>query len=240
MAEKDTIDELRGLSTEELRQRLACTHWQSANFYISDEQTFTLFRLAREAGDKSRVGVVSSAISARILARSTNFVRRNGIVPTLIAEVKEAAEELAEYIWDKVLGSQANAKHVEIAFGQFFDRRAIDFHRHLRAKKRTMQESLDALDHIEGSEDSAVAENYLQELQDPYTPEDSLHQKQKRKKVRTAMEKVLTRREFNVISLLIFVEMPVKDVADVLDVTPRTILNLRIQALKKLGKELAQ
>lgn len=240
MAEADTIDELKGLSNAELRARLARAEWQNDVLYISDEKAFTLLRLAREAGDKSRIGIITEALSARIFAKAAGFARRSGIVPGLVGDLSDAAAELGSYIWDKVLGSSADAKHAEKAFGQLFKRRAIDFQRHVLSKKRAMQESLDAMDRIEDGEDPGTAEKSMINLRDDWKPEDSLQQKQNFKNLRSAMQTVLTPDEFSALELLYDLDMLVKDVASALNVSPRTVLNLRVRALEKLGKELAK
>jgi RNA polymerase sigma factor (sigma-70 family) len=240
MAEKDTSDEVQGLPNEELRTRLARADWQNDVLYVSDERAFTLLRLAREAGDKSRVGLITEALSARIFAKAAGFARRSGIVPGLISDLNDAAADLGAYVWVKILGSAIDAKYAEVRFGQLFKRRALDFQRHLLAKKHTMQESLDAMDRTGDDEDQENAEKSVTALKDDWKPEDSLQQKQEFKKLRSVMHDVLTPKEFSVLQLLYDFDMLVKDVADALDVTPRTVLNLRVRALKKLGKELAK
>lgn len=240
MTEEETVDDLQDLSNDELRVRLARTDWEQDVLYVSDEKAFTLLRLARETENNRRTGTITEALSARIFARAVNFVRRSGIVPGLISDPKDAAAELGAYVWDKVLSSPADAKYAEKAFGQLFKRRAIDFQRHLLSKKRAMQESLDAMDRLANGEDPEASEKLVTSLHDEWTPEDSLQQKQNFKSLRAAMHKVLSSQEFSALELLYELDMPVKDVACALNVTPRTVLNLRIRALNKLGKELAK
>lgn len=240
MSEVDTYDDLKDLSNAELKKRISRTDWQNDVLYVSDERVFALLRLAREAGDKHRVGIVTEALSTRIFAKASGFALRSGIVPGLIGDLNDAAAELASYVWDKVLGSSADAMHTEKAFGQLFKRRAIDFQRHILAKKRAMQESLDAMDRVEDGEDPETAAKSVTDLRDDWTPEDSLQQQQNFKKLRSAMQTVLTPNEFMALELLYDLDMLVKDVARALNVSPRTVLNLRVRALEKLGKELAK
>lgn len=233
-------DELDTLPDEEFRKRLSYENWNDINCYITDERAFTLLRLARETGNKKRVGIVSEALSRRILVKARAFSLRSSIFPRFINDLNEATAELASYIWEKVFTKPNDAKHAEVAFGQLFKLRAIDFQKRFFAKKRALQESLDALDRVGDSDDPEAAEKSIAEMQDELKPEDYLQQKQEFWNLRKAMHKVLMTNEFETLVLLFDLDMPVKDVANALEVVPRTVQNLRARAFVKLRKELAK
>lgn len=233
-------DELETLPDDELRKRLSYEDWQHTDLHISDERIFTLLRLSREAGNKKRVGIASEALSRRILARARSFAVQSRIFPGLIGDLDDAATELGSYVWEKILGTPNNAAHAEVAFGQLFKRRGIDFQRQLLSKKRALQQSLDAMEKSGDGDDPEGAEKSVTALEDDWKPEDSLQQKQEFGKLRSAMHGVLTTDEFKTLELLFDLDMSVKDVANALGVVPRTVHNLRTRAFEKLKKELAK
>lgn len=240
MTEQDACDGLEALPEEELRKRLSYEDWRNKGGHVSDERAFTLLRLARESKNNKRVGIISESLSRRILVRARGFAIRSCIVPGLIGDLDEATAELGAYVWEKILGTPNNAAHAEVAFGQLFNRRAIDFQRQLFAKKRALQESLDAMQQTSDGEDPEGAEKSVIALEDDWKPDDSLQQKQEFKKLRSAMHNVLSSDEFKVLELLFDLDMPVIDVAEAIGVTTRTVQNYRIRALEKLRKELAK
>lgn len=229
---------LLDLPIVELRRRLAFEDWKDEINHIKNEVVFSLFRLARQAGDKHKIGVLSESLSRRILARARGFVVESHIFPGLIGDLDDAASELTQFVWGKLLNSESDAIHAERAFGQLFKRRAIDFQRSLLSKKRTQQSSLDALDQSGEDEDAEGAERAVTSLQEAISPEDILIQKQELDRFRSVMHTVLTPVELATIEFLYDLNMPVKDVAKALGKDPKSIFNYKTKAFEKLKKEL--
>lgn len=229
---------LEALPPEELRRRLAFEDWKDEVRHIKDEVVFGLFRQARRSEDKPRIGVLSEVLTRRIFARARGFAIKSRIFPGMINDLDEAASELTQFIWDKLITSDSDAVHAERAFGQLFERRGIDFQRRLLAKKRTQQSSLDALDQIDDDEDSERAERVVTSLQDPSDPGDILAQKQEFNRLRSVMHAVLTSEELSTLEMIFDLGMPVKDVAKALGRTTKSIFNYKTKAFEKLQKEL--
>ncbi len=225
---------------EELRRRLAFDDWKDEVRHIKDEAVFELFRRARQAVDSPRIGVLSEVLTRRIFARARGFAIKSRIFPGMINDLDEAASDLTQFLWDKLLTSDSDAVHAERAFGQLFERRGIDFQRRLLAKKRTQQSSLDALDQIDDGDDSEGAERSVASLQDTTGPDDILAQKQEFNRLRSVMHAVLTPEELSTLEMIFDLDMPVKDVAKALGRTTKSIFNYKTQAFKKLQKELTK
>jgi len=80
-------------------------------------------------------------------------------------------------------------------------------------------------------------------LRQPETPADALATKQEHAQVVARLQTLLTKQEFFVYTMLFVEEMPVKDIAAALKVTPRTINTYKNAALDKveeLRKEFKQ
>lgn len=237
MKKQDLYSEFAVLPSGELRRRLAFEDWKDEVHHIKDEVVFGLFLLTKQVGDKQRIGDLSEVLTRRILVRARGFVFKSGIYPGMMSDLDDAASELTQYFWDKLITSDSDAVHAERAFGQLFKRRAIDFQRRLLAKKRTQQSSLDALDQIDEDEDAEGAERAVTSLQDTISPEDILTQKQELNRLRSVMHEVLTPDELATVEFIFDLNMPVKDVAKALGKTPRSILNYKTNAFEKLMKE---
>lgn len=227
-AEPDSI--LETLPTAALHARLALTDWQHDAEFIPHEQVFRLLRRAKDGGDRSRVGQLSAALSRRLLGLSKGFAVRSDIYPGNIDNLDQAAEEISQFVWERLVTRPKDAEHAEKYFGQLFNRRALDFQRMLLAKKRKCKDSLDALDQVqEGVPDS---------WWDPApNPEDTLATKQEHAQIATRLQAILTKQEFSTYVMLYVEEMRVKDIAAALGVTPRAVNTYKNAALGKIRKE---
>lgn len=221
------------LDVRSLFARLARTDWNDPLF-ISDEQVFRMFGRARIAEDKARVGMLSRVLSRRMLSLAKGFAVRSGIYPGIIGDLDQAAEDLSQYVWDCLVKRPGDASHAEKRFGQLFKRRATDFQRRLLAKKRKFQESVDAMDVSEEEGDPDRTIRMVSALRQPDTPADALATKQEHAQIVARLQAVLTKHEFFVYTMLFVDEMPVKDIAAALKVTPRTINTYKNDALAKV------
>jgi RNA polymerase sigma factor (sigma-70 family) len=240
MNKLDVDKELESLPDGELRKRLAIDDWKDKAHHVKDEVLFGMFRRARSYSNQKRIGLLSEALSRRILARSRGFVIKSMIFPTFIDDLNTASHELAVVIWEQLLTSESDAARAEQAFGQLFNRRAIDFQRKFFAKKRINQSSLDTFDQAGDGEDTEAAERSISTLQDDQRPEDIVAKMQSFQQLRSAMLAVLTPEEFSTLEMRYDLKMPVKDVAKALNKTPRSINNYETRALAKLQKELSE
>lgn len=144
---------VEALDDRALLARLARTDWEHDPLFIPDEQVFRMFGRAREAGSTSRVGMLSRVLSRRLLSLAKGFAVRSGIYPGNIGRLDQAAEELSQYVWECLVTRPGDAAHAEKLFGQLFKRRALDFQRRLLAKKRNLQDSLDAMERSDEDDD---------------------------------------------------------------------------------------
>lgn len=231
---------LEALSDGELRKRLVFDDWKDEARHVKDETVFGLFRRARASGNQKRVGLLSEALSRRILARARGFVAKSGIVPAFMGDLDTASQELAQVIWERLINSDSDARQAEKTFGQVFKRRAIDYQRRFYAKKRINHTSLDALDHTDDGDDAEAAERTISSLQDDLRPEEILAKKQRFQQLRSAMLSVLTPDEFTTLEMRYDLEMPVKDIAKALNKTPRSVNNYETRAFEKLQEELSE
>ncbi len=232
--------ELEALSDRELKKRLDFEDWKDVVRHVPDEVVFRLFRRAQQAGNTQRIGLLSEALSRRILARARDFAAKSGIYPGVIGDLDDASQEIGQALWERLTNSESDVRHAERAFGQLFKRRAIDFQRKLLAKKRSKQSSLDALNQIDEGDHSEKATQVVPALHNEECPDEILARKQEFEKLRSAMHAVLTSEEFSVLEMLFDLEMPVKDVAKALSVTERSVRNYKNRAFAKLKKELTQ
>ncbi len=224
---------VEALDVRSMLARLARTDWNDPLF-IPDEQVFRMFGRARGAEDQARVGMLSRVLSRRLLSLAKGFAVRSGIYPGIIGNLDQAAEELSQYVWDCLIKRPGDASHAERRFGQLFKRRATDFQRRLLAKKRKLQQSLDAMDVSEEDDDPDRTIRRVFALRQPDTPADALAIKQEHAQVVTRLQGILTKEEFFVYTMLFVDEMPVKDIAAALKVTPRTINTYKNAALDKV------
>jgi RNA polymerase sigma factor (sigma-70 family) len=229
---------LEALDEPSLRARLARTDWEHDVLYVPDEQVFRLFRRSHALEDKERVGLLARILSTRILRRAKVFAVHSGIYPGKIGNLDQAAEELAQFIWECLITRPGDAAHAEKYFGQQFKRRALDFQRRLLAKKRNCQDSLDdAMKHLPDDEDPEQTIRVVTALRQIETPYHSLEAKQMHAQVASRLQAILTKEEHFVYVMLFVDEMLVKDIALALDVTTRTVNNYKNAALKKVQKE---
>ena len=228
---------LEAFEDRSLRARLASTDWKRDSQYISTEQVFRLFGRARTAGSHSRIGLLSTALSRRLLILAKAFAVRSGIYPGNIGDLNQAAEEISQFVWECLITRPGDAAHAEKLFGQLFKRRALDFQRGLMAKKRKYQESLDALEHAPDDEDPERTVRQITALRQNSTPADALEAKQEHALMATRLQSILTKEEHYVYVMLHVDEMKVQDIATALGVTPRTVNNYKNSALDKVQKE---
>jgi len=228
---------LEALDDRSLRARLARTDWQRDSQYITNEQVFRLFSRARATGNRSRMGLLSDALSRRLLGLAKAFAARSRIYPMNIGDLNQAAEEISQYIWECLITRPGDTVQAEKLFGQLFLRRALDFQRRLMAKKRKYQESLDAMEHAVDDEDTDNVATPVAALRQNRTPADVLEAKQEHALIAARLQSVLTKEEHYVYVMLYVDEMSVKDIAVALGVTTRTVNNHKNRALGKVQKE---
>lgn len=238
MCTREPDSALEALEDRSLRARLARTDWGCDPLFISDEQVFGLFRRAHGKGDKARTALFAEALNQRLLERSRKFVLRARIFPGLIDDLRRAAHELASCIWEHLLSSTSDAVHAERAFGQFFDRRAIDFQRRLLTKKRKLQSSLDSAE--ENEEEVVSATDDLDELKDFNTPDVLAARQQEFKRANARLLEILTEKEYITFTLLYGADWQVQEVAAALGVTVKSVNNYKRSALEKIDKEFKQ
>ncbi|MBS0466241.1 MAG: response regulator transcription factor [Proteobacteria bacterium] len=224
------------LDDRSLLVRLARTDWQNDPLFIPDEQVFRMFRRARAAGNESRVGMLSRVLSRRLLNLAKGFAVRSGIYPGSIGNLDQAAEELSQYVWECLVTRPGDATHAEKLFGQLFKRRALDFQRRLLAKKRNLQDSLDAMDRSDEDDDPDKTIRKVSALRQPATPADALATKEEHAQVVARLQALLTKQELFVYTMLYVEEMRVKDIATALGVTPRTVNTYKNTALEKVAE----
>lgn len=234
----------RTLPDNELQKRLAYDKYEDKTRHIPDEALLTLFIESRHSGNKQRQGLLSEALSRRILVRAGQFLPRSGLVPAHYSDFNAARHELASYFWERLMSNENDHSHAQTAFGQVFKRRALDFQRQHFSKKRTHQDSLDEMQETPDGEQTEAAER-VAGLREEIRPDDFLQEKQLFGRLRSAMHKVLTPEEFKTIELLYDYDLPVASgdsevvtVANTLDVDRRTVQNYRNRAFAKLKKEI--
>ncbi|RKP43463.1 RNA polymerase sigma factor [Trinickia fusca] len=225
---------VEALDDRSLLTRLTRTDWEHDPLFISDEQVFLMFRRARDAGNESRLGMLSRVLSRRLLSLAKGFAVRSGIYPGSIGNLDQAAEELSQYVWECLVTRPGDAAHAEKLFGQLFKRRALDFQRRLLAKKRNLQDSLDAMDRSDEDDDPDKTIRKVSALRQPATPADALATKEEHAQVVARLQALLTKRELFVYTMLYVEEMLVKDIATALGVTPRTVNTYKNSALDKV------
>lgn len=225
---------VEALDDRSLLARLARTDWEHDPQFIPDEQVFLMFRRARDVGNESRLGVLSRVLSRRLLSLAKGFAVRSGIYPGSIGNLDQAAEELSQYVWECLVTRPGDAAHAEKLFGQLFKRRALDFQRRLLAKKRNLQDSLDAMDRSDEDDDPDKTIRKVSALRQPATPADALATKEEHAQVVARLQALLTKQELFVYTMLYVEEMLVKDIATALGVTPRTVNTYKNSALDKV------
>ncbi|VBY40118.1 RNA polymerase factor sigma-70 [Burkholderia pseudomallei] len=193
-----------------------------------------MFRRARDAGDERRLGMFARVLSRRLLSLAKGFAARSGIYPGSIGNLDQAAEELSQYVWECLVTRPGDAAHAEKRFGQLFKRRALDFQRRLLAKKRNLQDSLDAMDRSDEDDDPDKTIRKVSALRQPATPADALATKEEHAQVVARLQALLTKQEHFVYTMLYVEEMLVKDIATALGVTPRTVNTYKNSALDKV------
>lgn len=227
---------VEALDDRALLARLARTDWEHDPLFIPDEQVFRMFRRARDAENTSRAGILSRVLSRRMLGLAKGFAVRSGIYPGNIGNIDQAAEELSQYVWECLVTRAGDAAHAEKLFGQFFKRRALDFQRRLLAKKRNLQDSLDAMERSDEDDDPDKTIRKVSALRQHDTPADALAAQQWHAEVAKRLQAVLTKQEHYVYTMLFVEDMPVKDIAAALGVTPRTINTYKNTAIDKVAE----
>lgn len=225
---------IEALDDRALLARLARRDWEHDPLFIPDEQVFRMFGRARGAGNASRVGMLSRVLSRRLLSLAKGFAVRSGIYPGNIGNLDQAAEELSQYVWECLVARPGDAAHAEKLFGQLFKRRAYDFQRRLLAKKRNFQDSLDAMDRSDEDDDPDKTIRKVSALRQHATPADAIAARQWHAQVAARLQAVLTKQEHYVYTMLFVENMPVKDIAAALGVTPRTVNTYKNTALGKV------
>jgi len=227
---------IEALNDRLLRARLARTDWKHDPMFVSDEHVFRMFRRARDAKNAGRIGLFSEVLSRRLLSLARGFAVRSGIYPGSIGNLDQAAEELSQFVWECLVTRPPDAAYAEKYFGQLFKRRALDFQRRTLAKKRNMQDSLDAMDCSPEDDDPDKTIRKVSALRQHATPADALASKQEHAQVAARLQVVLSKEEHYVYTMLYVEAMPVKDIASALGVTTRTVNNYKNAALDKVAE----
>lgn len=232
---------LEVLSDSALRTRLAREDWGNDPEYIPSEQVFRLFRRARKTDNRPRMGLISGALSRRLLGLARGYCIKGGIVPGIIGDLRQASEELSQFVWECLVTRPKDAEHAEKFFGQLFKRRALDFHRRLLAKKRKMQDSLDAIDHSsdeDGDPDRTI--QMVNALRQEASPDKLIENVQEYMAVNGRLQTILSKNEYSAYVMLNVQDMKVKEVAEALGVSVKSINNYKNSAIKKIEKEFKQ
>lgn len=236
----ETDSAIEGLPSDVLRTRLTRVDWENDPDYIPNEQVFRLFRRARENENHSRVALLSEMLSRRLLVLARGFLIRTSIVPGIIGDLRQASEELSQYVWECLVTRPKDAAYAEKFFGQLFKRRALDFQRRLLSKKRKMQESLDAMDHSPEDDDPNSTVHEISALRQEVSPDKVIEGKQEYAQVNGRLQAILTKNEYSTYVMLNAHDMAVKDVATALGVTVKSINNYKNSAIEKIHKEFKQ
>lgn len=231
---------LEVLDGQSLRAKLACRDWGNDPQFVPDEQIFRLFRRAQAASDAARVGLLSRELGRRMLGHAKGFAYRSGIYRSF-GSLDQAAEELSQYVWERLIKQPKDAAHAEKYFGQLFKRRALDFQRRLLAKKRSRQVSLDAMAHTAADDDDQGDPNLtvrkVLALRQKETPLDAFETKQRAAQAAVRLQEILTKHEYSTFVMLFVQDMKVKEVAAALRVSERSINNYKNEALEKIRQE---
>ena len=235
--------DLENLSDPELVERLRCADWHDPLF-VSEERLVQLFEAARAAGYTARVGHCSNELSRRMLRRSRAFALKNTLVPQHFPNLDEAAEALADYVWERLLLPK-NAQFAARRFGVFFENKSISFLRSLLAKCRVKMESLEDWhqdSHAGNGDDESEDEYDVGDaadatLQDELTPDQMLSQTLSFEQVNARLQVVLTGTEYSVYMMLWRRQWKIKDIAAALGVGPRMINNHKRSIKEKITKE---
>ncbi|MBW8368755.1 MAG: sigma-70 family RNA polymerase sigma factor [Arenimonas sp.] len=241
-------DELENLADPDLVKRLRCVDWNDPLF-VSEERLVQLFVAARTAGHTARVGLCSSELSRRLLRRAQAFARKNTLVPQHFSDYEEAAQDLAGYVWERLL-SGTNIAFAARRFGVFFENKSISYLRALLAECRQRMDSLEEwhqAGHDDGDEgDDEMAQQREDDhdgddadatLQDDATPDRVLSHSLQFRHVHARLRVLLTRNEYSVFVMLWRQEMKIKDIAAALGVTPRMVNNYKRSIEAKMKKE---
>ncbi|MGE4335135.1 MAG: hypothetical protein AB7E55_04065 [Pigmentiphaga sp.] len=233
------IEHLDSLAAPDLLARLACTDWNDPR-YVSEEQLVQLLQSARTAANAARVGLYSNELSRRMLLRSQTFAHKNGLVPQHFSDIEDAAQELAGYVWERLLKTK-NMAFAARRFGVFFKRQSISFLRAVIAKNRLKTESLEdwhQVGHTETEDESDSGSDDMDAtLLAELTPERAFDHSRGMNEIHARVRSILSRNEYSVYVMLWRKEMKVKDIAAALGVTPRMI-NHHTRSIKdKINKE---
>lgn len=233
--------DIEALDDKSLRDRLRLTNWSNAPLAVSDEQLFRLFRRAWRAGDMRRAGLLSEQFNRRLLDRGRRFALRANLVPRLIGDLKQASHQLATFIWERLLDPEkSDAAHAEVAFGQLFERRAIDFLRSLHPTRRSNEDSIDELDDDGDDGNALPAAEAHEELQNHETPDVLAARRQVFERTHARLQAILTTEEYETFVLLNVGGWQVKEIAAALNVSLKTVNNYKNRALAKIDKEFKQ
>lgn len=162
-------------------------------------------------------------------------------MPRLIGDLKQASYQLAIYIWERLLDPErSDATHAEVAFGQLFERRAIDFLRGLRPTQHSNELSIDEVDD-EGSEgDVLPAIAAHEQLQDHETPEVLAARRQLFERAHSKLQAILSTKEYETFVMLNVGGWQVQEIAEAFNVSLRTVNNYKKRAIAKIDKEIKQ
>lgn len=238
-------DDLENLADPDFVERLRCVDWNDPLF-VSEERLVQLFLAARTTGNTARVGLCTCELSRRLLRRAMAFARKNTLVPQHFSDYVEAAQDLAGYVWERLLSGK-NAEFAARRFGVFFENKSISYLRALLAQCRQRMDSLEEWhqgEHDDANEDDdALA---LEDddggdadatLRDDATPDRVLGHALEFHHVHARLRVLLTHNEYSVFVMLWRREMKIKEIAAALGVTPRMVNNHKRSIEAKMNKE---
>jgi DNA-directed RNA polymerase specialized sigma24 family protein len=160
------------------------------------------------------------------------------LVPRLVGDLKDASHQLATYIWERLLDpDKSDADHAEVAFGQLFERRAIDFLRSLHPTRRANEDSIDEFDDHGVEVDALPADEAHEALQEHATPDVIASRRQLFVRVQAKLQEILTTEEYETFVLLNAGDWRVQEIAAALNVSLKTVNNYKNRALAKIAKE---
>jgi len=229
---------LEALDDSALFDRIGRPEWGTDPLRVSSEQVFRLFKRAREAGNSGRTNKLSEVLTRRLLRLGKAFARRSGMWPELNGDLDDAAADIAQYVWDRLLHHPKDAAHAEKYFGQLFRRRASDAHfaelTQVRERQRPEGDVDQSLEDVSGPGETVAV---VMGLRHDLSATEEMEAKAEVALAVGRLQVILTKHEFSAYVMRHYQEMSVNDIADALRVTPRTI-NTRMNAAEiKVRKE---
>lgn len=225
----------------ELRYERLRIHDFSHNHFIATEVVVMLFRDAiRQEGRNAELtrnysGILSDRITKLAWNKLFNLAQR-GFVKDLDAD----AEDLTMEVFTGLLAEleNSNCSYVTERFGQFFDRRFIDFKRRLSTKKRQMVSNFSDVLPVNDDGEQVDPDEGMSEIADETA--DIFTATERLEKL-DYLRRILNEDEFLVYVYYFELGIPIESkkgsitsISKKMGKTPRTIQNYKTRALKKI------